>query len=77
LGWIPRAKLTGSDTAYGDHFGWSVGVSGGMALIGADWDDDNGPDSGSAYMFNLAACPADFDADPALIVLKRLFTNPK
>jgi hypothetical protein len=61
--WIRGAKLTGSDTAYGDHFGWSVGVSGGMALIGADWDDDNGIDSGSAYVFYVGAHPGDFDAD--------------
>ena len=61
--WTQGAKLTGSDTAYGDHFGWSVGISGGTAVVGADWDDDNGLDSGSAYVFNLAMCPGDFDAD--------------
>ena len=61
--WIRAAKLSGSDTSYGDHFGWSVGLSGDTALIGADWDDDNGLDSGSAYVFYVAMHPADFDAD--------------
>jgi len=28
------AKLEGSDTAAGDHFGWSVGVSGTTAIVG-------------------------------------------
>ena len=32
-------------------------------MIGADWDDDNGLDSGSAYMFHVAVHSGDFDAD--------------
>ncbi|MDR1282026.1 MAG: FG-GAP repeat protein [Opitutaceae bacterium] len=45
------AKLVASDGQEGDYFGRSVSLSGGNALVGADWDDDNGPDSGSAYYY--------------------------
>ena len=44
-------KLLPSDGASGDQFGSSVSISGDFAVIGALYDDDNGPDSGSAYVF--------------------------
>ena len=50
-GWVEEAKLTASDCAAGDRFGIGVTISGGTAVIGADKDDDNGTDSGSAYVF--------------------------
>ncbi len=49
--WGPVKKLTASDAAAGDIFGWSVSLSGDLALVGARGDDDNGADSGSAYLF--------------------------
>ena len=49
--WVEVAKLTASDAAAGDRFGQSVSVSGNTAVVGADLDDDNGTDSGSAYVF--------------------------
>ena len=49
--WTQQAKLTASDGVSGDYFGWSVALDGNYALIGADSDDDNGTDSGSAYIF--------------------------
>ena len=45
------AKLTASDAAANDWFGWSVGVDGDTIVIGAYRDDDGGSDSGSAYVF--------------------------
>ncbi|MFH1155613.1 MAG: FG-GAP repeat protein [Pseudomonadota bacterium] len=48
---FPSGKLTASDGVSGDAFGASVSVSGDTAIIGADWDDDNGNASGSAYVF--------------------------
>jgi hypothetical protein len=45
-------KLTASDAAAGDHFGVSVALNGNRALVGADWDDDAGSLSGSAYLFD-------------------------
>ena len=50
--WIEEAKLTASDGAAGDLFGASVSLSGDHALIGAIFDDDNGLDAGSAYIFH-------------------------
>jgi len=50
--WTEQAKLTASDGADGDYFGWSVSISGDYAVIGASHDDDNGSDSGSAYIFH-------------------------
>ena len=44
-------KLTASDGAAGDHFGNSVSVYNNTAVIGASYDDDNGSNSGSAYVF--------------------------
>ncbi len=49
--WVEEAKLTASDGAAGDSFGGRVSLSGDTALIGAMNDDDNGTDSGSAYVF--------------------------
>jgi hypothetical protein len=51
--WTEQAKLTASDGANGDYFGDSVAMDGDTALIGALFDYDIGPDSGSAYVFSL------------------------
>ncbi len=45
------AKLTASDGAGFDYFGHSVAVHGGTIVIGANLDDDNGENSGAAYVF--------------------------
>jgi len=45
------AKLTASDGEENDWFGWSVSISGNNIIIGAYQDDDNGGNSGSAYVF--------------------------
>jgi FG-GAP repeat len=49
--WRQQAKLSASDGAPYDNFGISVSLSGDTALIGACADDDNGNESGSAYVF--------------------------
>ncbi len=48
------AKLLADDGASGDQFGWSVAISpdGIGAIVGAYLDDDNGTNSGSAYLFD-------------------------
>ena len=46
-----ETKLLASDGAADDYFGVSVSISGDVALVGAYWDDDNGDESGSAYVF--------------------------
>jgi len=47
------AKLTPSDGAEGARFGISVAISGNMAIVGADGDDENGFGSGAAYLFDV------------------------
>lgn len=47
------AKLTASDGAAGNGFGTGVGISRGMAIVGAIYDDDRGVASGSAYLFDV------------------------
>ncbi|MCH7814150.1 MAG: FG-GAP repeat protein, partial [Planctomycetes bacterium] len=57
--WVEQAKLTPSDAASGDAFGWSVAISGTLALIGAPNDDDGGHQSGSAYAFAVGIGDCD------------------
>ena len=49
--WTEQQKLTASDGKGGVSFGFVVAVDGDTAVIGAWGDDDNGPFSGSAYVF--------------------------
>ena len=49
--WSQQTKLLANDGAMGDSFGEAVSLSGNTAIIGAPKDDDNGVDSGSAYVF--------------------------
>ena len=49
--WSEQQKLTASDGAESDYFGHSVSIDGDTAVIGAYADDDNGRDSGSAYVY--------------------------
>ncbi|KAL7474070.1 hypothetical protein ACHAWX_000012, partial [Stephanocyclus meneghinianus] len=51
--WNQKAKLTAADGAASDYFGWSVGISGNVVVVGAYLDDDKGSNSGSAYIFDL------------------------
>ena len=49
--WTEEAKLLASDSTSGDLFGSSVAISGNRVVVGAIFDDDNGSDSGSGYVF--------------------------
>ncbi|MCH2139316.1 MAG: FG-GAP repeat protein, partial [Phycisphaerales bacterium] len=49
--WSQQAKLTAEDGAVNDVFGSSVSIAGDYAVVGAARNDDNGTDSGSAYIF--------------------------
>jgi len=51
--WDQTHKLLGSDGAKDDEFGYSVAVSGNLAVVGSYQDDDNGSNSGSAYVFDV------------------------
>lgn len=51
--WIREAVVTPNDVTAWKHFGISVGICGGTAIVGADWDDDIINNAGSAYIFNF------------------------
>jgi len=66
--WSWAAKLRASDRAVYDHFGYSVSISADIAVVGAPNDDDNGANSGSAYIYwkngeywpmKVKLCPLD------------------
>jgi len=68
--WAERTKLIASDGASLDRFGFSVGISGNTAVVGAYGDDiqvDPAPiqaDQGSAWIFaDRAPCPGDLNSD--------------
>ena len=49
--WTKQQKLTASDGAAADFFGFSVAISGDTVVAGAYQDSDAGNSSGSAYVF--------------------------
>ncbi|HED54801.1 MAG TPA: hypothetical protein ENJ00_11460, partial [Phycisphaerales bacterium] len=49
--WVREARLVPDDADSSMVFGNAVSISGTTALIGAEWDNDNGFSSGSAYIF--------------------------
>ena len=57
-------KLLADDGAFLDQFGWSVAISGAIAIVGAPSDDDNGTDSGSAYLFDTTTGQQLFELLP-------------
>ena len=52
--WTQQAKLTPDDSARGEYFGCSVSVSDDTAIIGVYRDEDNGYESGAAYVFTYS-----------------------
>ena len=46
-------KLTADDATAGDQLGFSVSISGDIAMAGSTGDDDDGISSGSAYLFDV------------------------
>ena len=59
--WSEVEKLTASDAAAGDLFGFAVALDEDLALIGAVGDDQDFKDSGSAYVFDVRL--GDIDGD--------------
>ena len=51
VGWREVTKLTASDADGGDNFGFAVDISGDVIVVGANRDEDAGPMSGAAYVF--------------------------
>ena len=77
--WTEEAKLLASDGAAGDHFG-VVSISGGYVVVGAYFDDDNGTDAGSAYLYTGFATPVGVESEiaglPAEFALSQNYPNP-
>jgi hypothetical protein len=46
-------KLTASDGAMAEYFGYAVGISRNTAIVGAYWDGSAGSRAGSAYLFDV------------------------
>ena len=62
--WIQTQKLLANDGDFFDFFGDSVALAGDTALIGAYLDEENGTESGSAYIFRRMSgdqCPPGLD----------------
>ena len=49
--YLQRAKLTASDGADNDVFGYSVSIDGDTIVIGSVYDDDKESNSGSAHVY--------------------------
>ena len=49
---VEVTTLVADDGSANDFFAFSVALAGDTAVIGAQGDDDNGDDSGAAYVFN-------------------------
>lgn len=54
-GWGEISKLISNDGEPGDNLGGSVAVVGNMVVVGSRYDDDDGMDSGSVYVFQRVA----------------------
>ena len=46
-----KARITASDAAAGDQFGYSVNIYDNTAIVGTPFDDDAGSASGAAYVY--------------------------
>jgi len=66
--WAEEQKITASDGASGDWFGYGLDFDGYTAIIGALQDDDTGFDSGSAYIFkrNVSVICGDLNFDGSI-----------
>lgn len=52
-GWNEDMKLTADDAAASDFFGISLALSSDTILVGSYWDDENGANSGSVYVYDF------------------------
>ncbi len=53
--WTQREKLSAHDGMAGDQFGADVSLHGDTIVVGAPYADDNGDNSGGAYVFRYGA----------------------
>lgn len=48
-------KIRNSNSSWGDRFGIDVALHGSTAIVGAQYEDHGGQDTGSAYIFNVSS----------------------
>ena len=53
--WVQTAKLVPDDSLFGDQFGFHVAIDGDTAVIGANFADDRGRESGAIYVYERLA----------------------
>ena len=70
--WGEVTKITASDAAADDRFGIKVAISGGTMIVGAPRNDDNGADSGSAYIYSTEAAAIPTVSEWGLVVMALL-----
>jgi len=51
---VTETNIVQSDPAFTDHFGSSIATNGSIIIVGSYQDDDDGTNSGSAYLFDAA-----------------------
>lgn len=51
--WVEEAKLQAPGGSPGDFFGFSVAISGDVAVVGAHLDDESAPSAGAAHVFRF------------------------
>lgn len=74
--WSGVTELIASDVEAFDVFGMSIDISGGTAVVASKRDDDNGFNSGSAYVFEgFVASNQTDETPPELLVSDNLFVE--
>ena len=68
-------KITASDGAGGDEFGYSVSVNGNTLVVGAYFDDDRGNNSGSVYVYRRSSANAPFGNQQKITAFDGVFTD--
>jgi len=53
--WVERQKFSAPDGAVNDQYGYTISLDGDLAFIGTPFDDDNGFESGSVYIYTRIA----------------------
>ena len=59
--WDQVEELSAGDGASGDAFGYSVGISGAVGLVGAALNNSVATDAGAAYLFNAIRIDGDYN----------------
>ncbi len=70
-----NVKILPTDGAANDYFGWSIAIDSGIVAIGACSSNDNGVESGSAYLFSASTGSQIFKLLPSDGAMNDYFGN--